>query len=253
MGDVYITAKDTFMEVAEYQKMYDLEQNNWWWVGRRIILASLLKELTTSASKILDVGCGTGMNLRLLNAYGDVTGLDISAFALDCCRKRGFNHVVVGDIEKLPFENNVFDIITALDVLEHVDVPKALAEMYRVLKPRGYNVITVPAFQFLWSGHDQALGHKQRYNAKQMKRLLGACGFKIVKISYWNTFLFPFIAAIRLIKFRTQGKTELRSDNFEFGPIINGLLSTILKMEAKIIPHVNLPFGVSLVCIARKC
>lgn len=240
------------MEVAEYKKMYDLEQSNWWWVGRRIILASLLDKLTTPVSKILDVGCGTGMNLHLLNAFGDVTGLDISAFALDCCRERGFNNVVVGDVEKLPFEDNLFDIITALDVLEHTEAPKALAEIHRVLKRGGFTVINVPAFQFLWSSHDQALGHKQRFDVKQVKRMLGASGFKINKMSYWNTFLFPPIAGIRLIKRRIQGRTYLGSDDYEFSPLINGILTTILKIEAKLIPLVDLPFGVSLVCVAEK-
>lgn len=192
------------------------------------------------------------MNLGLLNAYGDVTGLDVSAFALECCRKRGFYHVVIGDVEELPFKDTFFDIVTALDLLEHVDAAIALAEMRRVLKPGGYAMINVPAFQFLWSGHDKALGHKQRYDAKQMKRLLCGIGFTIQRISYWNTFLFPIIASIRLVKFRTQGKTESGSDNYDFGPPINGLLSAILKTEARIIKHVNLPFGVSLVCVLKK-
>jgi SAM-dependent methyltransferase len=237
----------------EYQKMYALEENNWWFVGRRTILAALLNQITGTPARILDAGCGTGMNLGLLQPYGEVTGLDISPLALDGCRRRGFNRVVLGNVEELPFGQDAFDLVTALDLLEHVAAPKALAEIYRVLKPGGYAVINVPAYQFLWSGHDRALGHRQRYVAIKMKRLLKGQGFRVLKISYWNTFLFPFIAGIRLIKSWTRGKTGPETDNYGFGPVVNGWLTSLLQTEAKIIRHVNLPFGVSLVCVAQKC
>jgi SAM-dependent methyltransferase len=194
------------MDVAEYRKMYELEGKYWWWVGRRRILRTILNKLSLGSIVILDVGCGTGANLSCLRDYGTVTGVDISESAIDFCKKRGFNNVVQGDAEKLDFEDNTFDLITALDLLEHLDDNRALGEFHRVLKPAGYLVVTAPAFDFLWSQHNEALHHKRRYTRGGLRNVLESHGFVIEKLSCWNTFLFlPILAKINKKTYEESG------------------------------------------------
>jgi len=238
------------MDVAEYQKMYELEGKYWWWVGRRRILRSILNKLNLDSAAILDVGCGTGINLNCLRDYGTITGVDISEYAIDFCKKRGFNNVSQGDAEKLDFEDSTFDLITALDLLEHLDDNKALGEFHRVLKLGGYLVVTVPAFNFLWSQHDEALHHQRRYTKDRLRRVLECQGFAIEKLSYWNTFLFLPIAALRLARKHMKNR-EIKTDVEELPDIVNSFLAVILRYESYLLAHINLPFGVSVLCVAR--
>lgn len=232
--------------------MAEFEETYWWWVGKRNIVKSILNRLNLDHSNILDGGCGTGFNLKYLKDYGDITGLDISRDALNFCKKRENKKLVQADAENLPFKDGVFDILTSLDCLEHLDDNRCIKEYFRVLKPDGYLIVTVPAFMFLWSKHDEALHHKRRYNKDQLKNLLESNGFKVIKLSYWNFFLFFPIAAIRLVKkWVANGDDEVETDVQELPNIVNSFLISVLKFESSIISLTNLPIGVSLICVGK--
>lgn len=146
----------------------------------------------------------------------------------------------------------MFDLIITLDLLEHLDDNKILKEFYRALKPTGYLIVTVPAFEFLWSEHDEALHHKRRYNKSHLREILKSNGFITEKISYWNFFLFLPIVAMRLIK-RGMRSEEIETDVKELPNIVNRFLASVLSIEGRIISYgVNLPFGVSILCVCKK-
>lgn len=240
------------MEIAEYEKMYKFEEKYWWWVGKREIVKDILDRLNLNSTNILDTGCGTGFNLNYLKDYGNVVGLDFSKDALNFCKMRGNKNLVQANAEQVPFKGDMFDLIVTLDLLEHLDDNKTLKEFYMALKSTGYLIVTVPAFEFLWSEHDEALHHKRRYNKAQLRDILELNGFIIENISYWNFFLFLPIVAMRLIKRRMKSE-EIETDVKELPPIINRFLASILRIENHIISHsVNLPFGVSIVCVCKK-
>src|SRR3954467_14600791 len=147
------------MKEHTYPIMFRVEQSHWWYTGRRRILASFLEEIcrpvTGRRPRILDVGCGTGANLEMLSQFGDAEGVDVSQDALAFCRERGLANVHLGAAEKLPYEDESFDLVTALDVVEHLDDDVGgLKEMRRVLKPQGRALLFVPAFMFLWGVQD---------------------------------------------------------------------------------------------------
>ncbi|HUU62661.1 MAG TPA: class I SAM-dependent methyltransferase [Dehalococcoidia bacterium] len=240
------------MEIAEYEKMYHFEEKYWWWIGKRELIKGIIDKfiLKLDSGAILDVGCGTGMNLKYLEDYGAVIGLDSSKEALDFCKIRGDKNLILGDAERLPFEDDAFDLITALDLLEHIDDDKALKGFHRVLKPNSPLVLTVPAWSFLWSRHDEALHHKRRYSKGHLRDIMEANGFLIEKLSYWNFFLFLPIVAMRLMKRRSINQ-KVETDVEELPATINRLLTFILRTESYLIPHVNLPIGISLMCIGK--
>lgn len=240
------------MELKEFDKMAEFEETYWWWVGKRNIIKSILNRLNLDHANILDGGCGTGFNLKYLKDYGNITGLDISREALDFCKKRENKKLVQADAENLPFKDGVFDVLTSLDCLEHLDDDRCIKEYFRVLKPEGHLIVTVPAFMFLWSKHDEALHHKRRYNKDQLKNLLESNGFKVIKLSYWNFFLLFPIVAIRLVKkWVANGEDEVETDIKELPNIINSFLISVLKFESSIISLTNLPIGVGLICVGK--
>lgn len=240
------------MEIAEYEKMYKFEEKYWWWVGKREVVKSILNRLNFNSTNILDTGCGTSFNLNYLKDYGKVIGLDFSKDALNFCKMRGNKNLIQANAEKLPLKEDAFNLITALDLLEHLDDNKTLKEFYRVLKPNGYLIITIPAFEFLWSNHDEALHHKRRYNKGQLRDALESNGFIVEKISYWNFFLFLPIVIMRLIKKNIHIKyQEITTDVKELPNIVNEFLTLLLKIESYLILHVNLPIGISLVCVGK--
>jgi ubiquinone/menaquinone biosynthesis C-methylase UbiE len=131
------------MEIAEYEKMYEFEDKYWWWVGRARLVKNMLSGMALKSPNILDVGCGTGYNLSYLSTFGEVVGIDFSECAIRFCAKRNYNNVIQANAENMPFKEKTFDLITALDLLEHVDDGKALQEFHRCLKPGGYLLLTV--------------------------------------------------------------------------------------------------------------
>lgn len=186
------------MQAHHYPIIYEVEESHWWYVGRRKIIQTFVERicstLQTSKVRILDVGCGTGANLKMLGLYGDAEGVDVSQQAVEFCRRRGLESVNHGAIEDLPYRDETFDLITALDVLEHLDDDGAgLREMRRVLRPQGTLLLFVPAFMFLWGVQDDVSNHRRRYRLPALRRLLEEAGFEVEKESYANiTFFCPF-------------------------------------------------------------
>lgn len=242
------------MKEHTYPIMFRVEQSHWWYTGRRKILADFVEEIcrevTDRRPKILDVGCGTGANLLMLSKYGDAEGVDISEDALAFCRERGLDKVRLGAGEKLPYEDGTFDLVTAFDVVEHMDDDLAgLREMRRVLRPGGRALLFVPTFMFLWGLQDDVSNHRRRYRLPELRRVLEQAGFEIERTSYANiTFFLPILLVRKLMRL-TGIKTE--SENSINVSALNGVLGRVLGAESWILKRMNLPFGVSGLCVAR--
>ena len=237
-----------------YPILFRVEQSHWWHIGRRRILAGFVEEIcrrvTDRRPRILDVGCGTGANLLMLSKYGDAEGVDISEDALAFCRERGLDKVKLGAGEELPYENGTFDLVTAFDVVEHMDDDLAgLKEMRRVLRPGGRVLLFVPAFMFLWGLQDDVSHHRRRYRMSELRRALEEAGFEIERTTYANiTFFLPILLMRKLMRF-TGIKAE--SENNINVSALNGVLGRMLGAESLILKFMNLPFGVSGLCVAR--
>jgi SAM-dependent methyltransferase len=243
------------MKQDEYAKMYELEDRYWWFIGRRKLVKWLLREHNPNGSDALlfDLGCGTGLNLSSFNDEFKTIGSDISREALGFCRERNLENLFSCKAEAIPLANDSVDLITALDVLEHVreDLP-ALKEINRVLKPGGKLIVIVPAYGFLWSEHDEALHHYRRYVAREMRAKLTASGFEIERSTYFITALFFPVLFFRLWQGLRRTSIEA-SVSYRLPPAwINRLLVMCLDIERTLIDYFNLPFGVSLIVVGRK-
>lgn len=244
------------MDKTAYSLMYELEKDHWWFKARRKIVGDMLDDQApspNSSRSILDIGCGTGANIHLLSRFGIVTGVDYFDEALAFCRENGFDNVRKDDAHKLStFEDNSVDLVAALDVLEHVDDGQALTAIGRILKPGGHVVATVPAFKYLWSGHDDVAHHLRRYRKNELRIKFEGAGFRIQKLTYFNTLLFAPVALSRLLK-RVLGSDDgPKSDLVMPSQSLNRLLTTIFASERHFLKRARLPFGISIICIAEK-
>jgi len=243
------------MQQHTYSIMYQVEERHWWFVGRRAIiesfLAAVIGQIGKRRPRILDVGCGTGANLQMLGAYGVAEGVDVSDEALEFCRARGLAKVKHGAAESLPYEDASFDLVTALDVVEHLDDDDAgLKEMQRVLRPRGRALLFVPAFMFLWGVQDDISHHRRRYTAGELQMKLRAAGLTPERITYANvTFFLPILMGRWLM--RLTGVRPASENNITISGL-NGVLGKILGSERWWLRKLSFPFGVSIVCVARK-
>jgi len=243
------------MKEHTYPIMFRVEQSHWWYTGRRKILARFIEDIcrgvTDRRPRILDVGCGTGANLLLLSQYGDAEGVDISEDALAFCRERGLEKVKLGAGEELPYDDGTFDLVTALDVVEHMDDDLAgLREMRRVLRPGGRVLLFVPTFMFLWGLQDDVSNHRRRYRLPELRRVLEQAGFEIERMTYANiTFFLPILFVRKLM--RITGMTADTENNINV-TALNGLLGRLLGAESFVLRFMNIPFGVSGLCVARK-
>ena len=234
-----------------YQDMYKTEEMHWWHVAKRLFVKNLITtHIPKKTLSILDVGCGTGKNMEELSYFGDVWGVDISSDALAFCKKRGLIQVKKGEAEKLPFENESFDVATILDVLEHVDDIAALSEIKRVLKDDGYIIITVPAFNWLWSKWDEVLHHKRRYTRKQIDTIVAGCGFNIIRNTHIHSFL--IIPSLVIRKLKQLQKKQYTSDFQINNPYINTFFAFISRLEQMWITRYDMPVGTSILCLAQK-
>ena len=244
------------MEQHTYAIMNNVEDKHWWFVGRRAILESFLQQIVLKIQRpkseihILDVGCGTGANLEMLAQFGESEGVDVSDDALEFCKLKGLK-VHKGLAEKLPFADESFDVVTALDVVEHLDDDIAgLKEMSRVLKKDGRTLLFVPAFMWLWGVQDDVSNHRIRYTKKQIVERLEKASFQIERATYANwTFFAPILVGRTIMKI-TGIKPE--SENNVNVSALNGIFGKIFSSEKLWLKNFNFPFGVSIVIVARK-
>ncbi len=243
------------MQQHTYSIMYQAEEKHWWFVGRRRIIRALVEKVRRDIGKarprILDVGCGTGANLEMLAEFGDAEGVDVSSEALAFCRARGLPNVRQSAVETLPYYDNSFDLVTGLDVVEHLDDDIAgLREMGRVLRPHGRMLLFVPAFMFLWGVQDDISNHRRRYTLPELVEKLREAGLIVERATYANiTFFIPVLIGRWLMRL-----TGLRpaSENKITVSALNGFLGWILGSERWWLRRMSFPFGVSILCVARR-
>jgi len=244
------------MKEEYYEEYFNLEERHWVFVARRKIAMDILDRYLQNRDNldILDVGTGTGVMLNALRKYGSVTGVDNSDIAIKFCQERGYYNVVNSCAESLPFENNSFDLVCAMDLLEHLeDHRRALKEFHRVLRPGRFLFITVPAYMFLWGGHDEINMHKRRYTLAEISLLVKESGFSVERISYFNFFFFPVVALVRVGRKVLFGKNiKPKSDFGKPDPLLNGMFEKIFSSERFLLRYIDLPFGVSILCLARR-
>jgi SAM-dependent methyltransferase len=238
--------------------MLDVDEQHWWYRGRRQIIRAELDQLRLpSDSRILDAGCGSGRTLEELVDYGEVAGLELNPDAAEVARGRGFE-VEVGRLEELSWPSDNFDLITCLDVIEHVpDDRAALRELRRVSKPGGWLLATVPAYQALWSYHDVANHHHRRYERATLRAAVTDAGWRLERMTSFNTLLFGPAAVVRLAQRRLRrnggGQEEQRFD-LHLGPAwLNGMLERPLRAEANWLRRGRtLPAGLSLLAVLQN-
>jgi SAM-dependent methyltransferase len=238
-----------------YSEIRRIEADHWWYVGRRRILFPWIQEAASAhtSPRILDVGCGTGFNLEQLAAAGfsRAVGLDPSSDALMDCRSRRTCTLVQANGAFLPFAASSFEVVVALDVIEHIqDDESALKEIARVLAPGGTLVLFTPAYRFLWSAQDDRSHHFRRYTSRELRAKLTRSGLQLRKLTYANTFLFPIVLAGRVVLKLSGGQAA--SENHLHPAWSNGLLAAVFGAEAGVLKHVDLPFGVSLLAVATR-
>ena len=237
------------MEDHVYRQLHDLEDGHWWFRGRRAVLWALLRRAgLPERPRVLDAGCGTGRNLAEFGRLGTAVGVDPSPQAIAFCRERGLADVVEAGLESLPFEDGSFDLVLATDVLEHVERDDLAArELRRVAAPGALLVVTVPAYRWLWSQHDDSHHHRRRYTAPALRARLATAGWRAELLTYFNALLLPPIAAVRL-----AGGRRRRTDyELTEGPL-NRVLELPMRGEAALIERGwRFPAGVSIGAVCR--
>jgi len=244
------------MDAEAYKEMIELQEEHWWFVARRDVIQSFIKIQMPqgSESKVLEIGCGVGGNIGLLSQSGHYRGIDMHKPAIDYCSEKypqfEFQCTRVEDISQ-EFSSNKFDSIYVLDVLEHIDDQVAiLKSAQNYLTQSGKILLTVPAFKFLWSPHDEFVHHVRRYTKAGLKKVLEDSGYKVERISYFNSILFP-LALIQRLGMRVLNR-KLNTHLSTPPTIVNWLLKVIFTQEAWILKRINLPVGLSIIAVVSQ-
>jgi SAM-dependent methyltransferase len=243
------------MREEQYRAMFELEERLWWFVGMREVAASILAPEQIEHSRVLDVGCGTGFSLLWLKerlSCEEIFGVDRAWDAAQFWQLRRVETAVVAGADALPFGGGKFDLITCFDVIYQFQpdqARRALDEMHRTLKPGGLLFIREPAYEWMRGGHDVAVGTCHRYTRRELRRALERSGFSVKRASYANALLFWLAAAHRWLS-RIRGSEA--SDVKPVPPLINRAMAGVLKIEARLLRGLNLPFGLSVVALAEK-
>jgi ubiquinone/menaquinone biosynthesis C-methylase UbiE len=248
------------VESYEYRTLFEYETSYWWFKGLHRILLDTMNELALpEGSKILDAGCGTGQNLVNLNEKitSEAYGFDFSAHAAPFWAKRGLNKTCLGTINDIPFASETFDAVMSVDVFECEDVveERAYRELWRVLKPQGYLVMVVPAYAWLMTEeHHKAVRASRRYSKSRLEGLMKSLPVELIRITHLFAALLPVVAAYRLVTpyFKSRSDGPPTSELRPLHPALNDLLSKIVNVERHVLRIWNLPFGSSLLAVARK-
>jgi len=235
-----------------YRELYEVEDRHWWIRGRWAVVEALLSRAQLPAvPRILDAGCGTGGNLKRYARLGEAEGVEPFAEAVQLCRERGLESVTQAGLEELPYEDGRFDLIASTDVLEHIAAEQeALRELWRVAKPNGVLLLTVPAYMWMWSDADDNLHHQRRYTRPRLRQAVERCGWEPRIATYFNTLLLPPIALARLLPQKSSGE---QGDLDRTPAFLDDPLSLPMRFEARLIrAGVSLPAGVSVGIVCRK-
>lgn len=242
------------MKSEEYEVMFRVENRHWWYVGLRSIIFEFWDRYMDAADpRVLDVGCGTGALVHALDSRAHVMGVDYEPLAIGFCRKRGITRCAVASALALPFGAEQFDAVMSLDVLCHRSIPDndvPLQEFHRVLKPGGSLLMNLPAYAWLYSSHDVAVHTDHRFTRREVNRLLRRNSFELLRSTYWNTFLFPAIALVRL--WRKLSHPQSSDLDYGSGEAVGGILGAVLALERRILRFTALPFGLSIFTVAQK-
>lgn len=248
------------MNPDEYKNMFEVEQTHWWFKGKRATIRTMIEREILSKNRgslpldCLDVGCGTGANLQLLADYGTALGIDYNENAITYARQRGLENVRQASAYDLPLDDKRFDLITFFDVLYHRGITNdvlALKQAYESLKPGGFVLITDSAHNWLKSTHDQAVWARQRYSKAELASRVTEAGFDVIRLSYTNMSLFLPLATVRLIQ-RLLPAKQAHSNVHQSSMLANKLFGFCLNTEAKLLRHINLPVGSSVLCLGQK-
>lgn len=226
---------------------------HWWYRGRRRIVQVELEALDLpNGGRLLDAGCGAGQTLDLLSAFGRATGVDPDAESVALARSRGHD-AQVARLPNLPFPDETFVACTCLDVLEHLpDDAAGLSELARITTADGALLVTVPAYEALWSAHDVANEHRRRYRARTLKQVARRAGWQVERMTYFNSLLLPPAALVRLAE-RVHPRDPSTSDLQLTPPSLNGALEWPLRLEAALLRRgARLPAGLSLLAVLRR-
>jgi ubiquinone/menaquinone biosynthesis C-methylase UbiE len=243
------------MQEIVYHTNYKLESTYWWFVARNRIVKHVIDSFCKLDfnHNLLDVGCGTGAFAAEMMKSTNVIALDTSPIALEYTRKRGIKTTYNCYLSEFPKQEHKIDAITMLDVIEHIeDDSGVVKDAFKILDSNGYFIATVPAFQWLWSKHDEIHMHYRRYGLNQFEKLFSDAGFKVLYSSYFNTFLLPPAALKRFIDKITGADKKQTSPIDEVSPFMDNLFRNIFLIEQKLLPKVSLPFGLSIILVAKK-
>ena len=242
------------MHSSLYSDFYKYEDIHWWFVARRQIIQSFIRKNIDIRKnfQILEIGAGTGGNLAMLKNFGEVSAMEMDKMAVQMANQRKICEVQVGSLPNdIPFHQQ-FDLVVMLDVLEHIEHDyQALNSIKILLKKQSKLLITVPAYQFLWSNRDVVNQHYRRYNIKNLTDLLIKCNFKINYCSYYNNFLFLFFL-LKVIFDKFKKENRIDSDLNIPSNLVNYILKSIFSSENFLIPYIKFPFGISILVLAEK-
>lgn len=227
------------------------DRAHWWFVGRRaVILAEMARRLPARRGRLTELGCGSGGMLEALGRFGTAVGVETDSVLRARARERGLDVRPGALPDDIPLEAGTWDAVCLFDVLEHVeDEAGALAACRRLLAPAGRLFVTVPAYAWLWSRHDELLGHRRRYTAGRLRRAAEGAGYAVERLTYFNTLLAPPIMAVRLVRamLRRPGHDLHRP-----GPVANRVLAACFAAEAPLLGWLSPPFGISILLVARR-
>lgn len=242
------------MKTNMYRIFFEVQKQHWWFVTKKaIVLDTINRRLRKPGNtKILDIGCGSGLMLNALEDVGETFGMDMSTDAINFSKEIFSGKVESGSLpDRIPYGGTFFDIITALDVIEHVERDvDALKALRTRLVPGGKAVITVPAYMFLWSTFDDLNEHKRRYTLSELNTKLIQAGFIVERITYFNTLLFPAVYVVRMLNniLRRDGSSDVDMPSMP----VNLLLRIIFGTEKYLLRCFTLPFGVSILAIVKN-
>jgi SAM-dependent methyltransferase len=238
------------------------EQSHFWFRGFRAFIKPLLAQVASAGRPlhILDCGCGTGNNLTSLEPLGPAFGFDLTWSALEFAHESGKRRIACASAARIPFTDAAFDFVTAFDVFQCLveeDERAAAAEIFRVLRPGGHVLLNVAAMNVLWGNHSVLSHEVRRYSRGRLRQILKDAGFEVLRITHTNAILFPVVFLVRLVQrlggLPVSDEVDSAASEIRIPPApINALLGALLRIEAAVVRRVNLPFGSSIICLARR-